>query len=93
MTLPNGWTVDVDRHDLVRLQACDAQGRPLAVVTVDEIARNFVLGFTVRVPDDPDRKGRGWQARLFADAIVALQAVIDRAGPAASSSNGPGDNR
>lgn len=72
--LPDGWTVEESRSYGVVIEAPGIDG---GSVTVDENARNFLLGVGV-VRTKGNYSGRGWQDRLYADAIEALKTTLAR---------------
>lgn len=69
--LPTGWIVEVDVSHGVILCAAEKRG----FVTVDERQRGFTLGISV-VRKRGMYFGRNWKARLYLDAIAALNAAI-----------------
>lgn len=78
--LPDHWRASSDPRGVV-IDAVDAEGRMLGSVTVSEQVRGFSFGVCdVRTPSGGGNKyvGRGWKKQLYADAIAALQAVLDR---------------
>jgi hypothetical protein len=73
--LPTGWRATSDSRGVV-IDSVDAEGRMQGSVTVCEQVRGFTLGVcSVRRPSgDSKYVGRGWQKKLYADAVSALQA-------------------
>lgn len=72
--LPDGWTAEESKSYGVVIEAPGVDG---GCVTVDENARNFLLGLGV-VRTKGSYSGRGWQDRLYTDAIDALKAAMAR---------------
>lgn len=74
--LPANWIAETDARGIV-ITAYDSEKRSQGSVTVCTKVRGFALGIArVYAGDGPQRyTGRGWEARLYADAIAALQSV------------------
>jgi len=77
VALPENWSAEADTFGSVVITAYDSDNRFQGAVTVSAKARGFDLGITrVYTGEGATRYlGRGWEARLYADAIGALQAV------------------
>ncbi len=77
--LPQGWRATSDPRGVV-IDACDAEGRMQFSVTVSEQARGFAMGIQgVSAPEGESKyAGRGWKRQLYADAVIALQALLAR---------------
>lgn len=69
--LPHGWHCEPTPPNLVFIYA------PHGAVTINYRRRAFALGLSYIVTAEPiaNCAGRGWQSRLAAAAIEALQAV------------------
>lgn len=77
--LPDHWRASSDPRGVV-IDAVNADGRMLGSVTVCEQVRGFALG-VCGVPKPPvggKYVGRGWKQQLYADAVAALEAVLER---------------
>lgn len=73
-TLPPGWSVDHNDEDYHTVLRKDVGGECLGWVSIDWSARNWQIGWTMSVPRrhlDP-YEGRGWKARLLADALASI---------------------
>lgn len=76
--LPAGWRATSDQRGVV-IDAVDVDGRMQGSVTVCEKVRGFALGVcSVRRPAESRYVGRGWQVKLYSDAVTSLQAVFSR---------------
>lgn len=81
--LPPMWTAEFFRNYGMVLTGADAKGS-FGMVTVSEEGRIYCLGMVPprRGAVDPDKyKGRGWQFKLYADAVLALCAAVERPAP------------
>lgn len=79
LNLPERWRASLLREDghVVLLTFVDAQGEPLGYVSVDETSRGFDIGQSVSIRPSREMvyKGRGWQDRLFSDAMAKVEAI------------------
>lgn len=74
VALPANWTAETDMRGVV-ITAYDSQQRSQGSVTVCAKARGFTLGVARVYTGDGAKRyvGRGWEAKLYVDAIAALQ--------------------
>lgn len=74
--LPAHWIAEADTRGVV-ITAYDAENRSQGSVTVSSKVRGFALGISSVYAGEGEKRylGRGWEAKLYSDAIAALQAV------------------
>lgn len=77
LNLTSRWRAATMREGsaVVLLTFVDEHGNALGFVSVDEAHRGFDIGQTEHVRANPQYKGRGWQDRLFADAMAHVEAI------------------
>lgn len=74
--LPRNWTAEADARGVV-ITAYDSEKRSQGSVTVCTKVRGFALGISRVYAGEGEKRylGRGWEAKLYGDAVAALQAI------------------
>ncbi|MDB0544514.1 hypothetical protein [Ralstonia solanacearum] len=74
--LPPNWIAEAGVQGVV-IMAYAADGRSQGSVTVCTKVRGFALGISRVYAGECEKRylGRGWEAKLYADAIAALHAI------------------